>query len=219
MVDKPNYKEVVADSLAERDFKGFCLTRCGYCPLNLKDEGAAGEDCLFVGPNEDDRITIVAVCRHVLAPGVIKDWTDLAEIRARIAEMLDDELREKFLGKAEKKYQKYQTYHSDGGCYTYRAQLTDDNTPEFHWLISLGEASDEIIAAFRDEDTRDRVLAFLNADASEPKTCRECGWFAIRDDATPGTYGRCKSGASCKSEQNLPPTTPACNRFENPKYR
>jgi hypothetical protein len=156
---RPNWKERIEEALITND---NCEMECGdvgcsECPFN----GSGKHDGNFCVDTDLPVEVLMTIYRALLTPGVVKDFTDRDEIRARIAEMLDDDARAKFLGKPEPQYQ---TYHSDGGCYTYRAQLIDDNTPEFHWLISLGEPSDEIIAAFRDEETRDRVLAFLNGE-------------------------------------------------------
>jgi hypothetical protein len=159
----PNWREVFEQVLAAGCPVAEGGTECIFCKLIEGCRGCpaenktAGYDCAEFWGDFDSSLRR-AIFRHVLKN--VSDFTDVTEIRERIAEMLDDPA--KFLGKAEPE-KKYQKYHSDGGCYTYRARLTDTNTPEFHYLISYGSPSDEIIAAFRDEETRDRVLEFLNA--------------------------------------------------------
>ena len=86
------------------------------------------------------------------------------------AEMLDDDAREKFLGKAETRY-----YGMEPGSYYgaivgpphqyFPPSTNADIWPDLHYIIT--ERRGAHIAAFRDKETRDRVLEFLNADAAE----------------------------------------------------
>ena len=106
---KPNWKEAFEQVLAKGCAVAptpsdcmFCIVAnkarlpgnepCGICPLHwdgLKDCGGPWEEL--------DGSLRRAIFRYVLK--TVKDFTDRDEIRARIAEMLDDP--EKFLGKAE----------------------------------------------------------------------------------------------------------------------
>ena len=81
------------------------------------------------------------------------------------AEMLDDDAREKFLGKAEPKEPFYNKYDARRALiYRPGKNVNAEVNPPFPYLLGLDYIN---IAAFRDEDTRDRVLEFLNADAAE----------------------------------------------------
>ena len=75
-----------------------CPDKCGLCPIFAVDSGGYSGPCSNVfGPDKMRDSERCAICRHVLA--TVKDFTDRDEIRARVAEMLDDP--EKFLGKPE----------------------------------------------------------------------------------------------------------------------
>ena len=81
-------------------------------------------------------------------------------IRDRLAEMLGAEAREKFLGKAEEKAPRY-TAHNH--CEKVRI---DGSGGHRYAILRSGVA----IAWFLHEDTRDRVLEFLNKETYTIKT-------------------------------------------------
>ena len=176
--DKPNWREAFEQALAggggtaSYEDCGFCrlagvadgsISKCPGCPLLVSGCSSSTlfrRACRKVFGSSMDNSERRAICRHVLA--TVKDFTDRAEIRARIAEMLDDDAREKFLGKAESKIS-YEGYDGDSDSpMIYRAHWVDKHTPEFLYTIENNISGH--IAAFRDEITRDRVLAFLNGE-------------------------------------------------------
>ena len=178
----PNWKEAFEETLAKGcrvastplgcyfcgvaqvDLAPFSASRCEtICPLLAEGTGECG------GYWKDiDSSLRRAIFRHVLKH--TEDFTDRDEIRARIAEMLDDDAREKFLGKAETRY-----YGMEPGSYYgaivgpphqyFPPSTNADIWPDLHYIIT--ERRGAHIAAFRDKKTRDRVLEFLNADAAE----------------------------------------------------
>lgn len=162
---KPNWREAFERTLefggAQAGFDDcvFCniahvtsgsTHNCIDCPLATKGGFAGGGWCVPVLGITIGNSERRAICRHVLAPGMINDWTDVDEIRSRIAEMLDDEQREKFLGKAPTKY----TVRKNWGGYEGWAQ----------YVIVEGcvKNMQRIIAACRDKDTAEKVAGFLN---------------------------------------------------------
>jgi len=150
----PNWKEAFEEAVRYTDLTDCRRLNCEDCPLAYADP----ELCIDAELSDE---VCISIYRHVLA--TVKDFTDRDEIRARIAEMLDDNAREKFLGKPEPE-KEYSPYNTSGGI-TYRAPWgVDSHTPEFNFSIQDLAGH---IAAFRDKETRDRVLEFLNADAAE----------------------------------------------------
>ena len=172
----PNWKEAFEQTLA----KGGMLlgsANCRFCQIMHVGAFEAGDRCvgcvlwtdikeaypchLFLS-NCIDASERRAICRHVLA--TVKDFTDRDEIRARIAEMLDDDAREKFLGKAEPEPNpRYWVYEAHCSLiYGPKNQGNDLNQPDFKYLIIRGTST---IAALGDKDTAEKVAAFLNAEA------------------------------------------------------
>jgi len=132
---------VVAGNNSRFDFE-----RCRTCPLLAKKGGECGGYW-----SELDGVLRRAIFRHVLKN--VSDFTDVSEIRERIAEMLDDP--EKFLGKAERKPKYLPEYDNEGNG----AKLPG---MEFRFYIGPNPWECEgIIAAFRDEETRDFCLEKL----------------------------------------------------------
>ena len=172
---KPNWKKAFEHVLAGggawvglRDCR-FCRIvgyprndgKCDACPLKVWDGETWDGHCAEVFHDDVGDSERRAICRHVLA--TVKDFTDRDEIRARIAEMLDDDAREKFLGKPEpeKEYYIYTSGHYSGiNCDG--APFATDAWPEFHYIIS--ERGGPQIGAFHEKDTACRVLAFLNGE-------------------------------------------------------
>ena len=172
--DKPNWRKAFEQVLAgggRWSYGGccFCATaghkeeggyNCVVCPLKPSDRV-----CEHVFNNPMDNSERRAICRHVLA--TVKDFTDDAEIRARAAEMLDDNAREKFLGKAEPELIGYKVRVLFDGPYT-RPPKVGKVSPDLQYAIEAGGDGrfyiENIIAAFRDKDTRDLVLRFLNGE-------------------------------------------------------
>jgi len=146
-----DWKERIEKAITDED--GLCCDRinCADCIL-VDANGGCGE------PDPDD-VTLPFLYRHLLA--TVKDFDDDAEIRARIAEMLDDDAREKFLGKAEPEERYFTTsmygtpYKNSGGY------GTCDKFPDMGYVIILGNTR---IAAFRDEALAYKVAAFLNGE-------------------------------------------------------
>lgn len=149
---------------------GAGQSRCKRCPFATSVEPCWAGYCVPVfGPDNMYNSERWAICRHVLAPTIVKDFTDVQEIRDRIADMLDNDAREKFLGKAEPvNYQKY--WLADA----YTRQEEYQPSPDLDYAITINaRLRPNIIAAFRDEATRDHVQEFLNADASENEEIRD----------------------------------------------
>ena len=141
---------------------------CSDCPLNVVNSKGT-DTCASIKLDNSERR---AICRHVLAPGMIKDWTDRDEIRARISEMLDDDAREKFLGKpAVKCYGPgYDVESAEGYQYLTGGDKANPK-PKLLFYIKEARSGAEMklndgvtILACRDEATRDLVLAFLNGE-------------------------------------------------------
>ena len=182
---KPNWKEAFEHVLAGggawvglRDCR-FCRIvgyprndgKCDACPLKVWDGETWDGHCAEVFHDDVGDSERRAICRHVLA--TVKDFTDRDEIRARIAEMLDDDAREKFLGKAEpekitvyREYDLYAAYERPAGD---NDQGYYGDAPILPYAIK-GEINnrfggiDDVAAAFRDEATRKRALELLNGD-------------------------------------------------------
>jgi len=177
----PNWKEAFEKVLAKGGEPASKFPECQFCIIsgikNISDTDKClgcplcavlkspcfSERCWRFLKSYMDNAERRAICRHVLA--TVKDFTDRDEIRARIAEMLDDDAREKFLGKAKRK-----EYTVDTGVYIYHyedkvagnALRAPNGVTPLRYLIRRAGC---FTAAFRDEDTRDRVLAFLNGEA------------------------------------------------------
>lgn len=184
---KPNWREAFEQTLAKGGAMGgydtcrFCLMAgfkakvcdcdlvrklCLACPLNangVSEELREAGGCIQVIDNDFmDNSERRAICRHVLA--TVQDFTDVAEIRERIAEMLDPELREKFVGKAEK----WVAATWDEGS----VRLSSNSLPGHAWqsegdmkyVIYRPSNMGKPFIAVNDEDTRDRVLEFLNKE-------------------------------------------------------
>ncbi len=163
----PNWREAFEQVLAKGceiavvDAEcAFCrLTEgCAGCPVENKTNGCACADYWLALDSSLRR----AIFRHVLK--TVKDFTDVSEIRARISEMLDDP--ERFLGKAEPEKIKYETWWLTEP-YKRPAHTGDNGNygegPALGYGINTDFGVENLIAAFRDEATRDRVLEFLNA--------------------------------------------------------
>jgi len=176
---KPNWKEAFEWALARGGVSCLTVTGCNFCVLaGHADKGSrTGKDCsdcpLNVvnskGTDTCARIKLDdserrAICRHVLA--TVKDFTDRDEIRARIAEMLDDDAREKFVGKAKAEYHRFDLaatgFMRVGGNTKVVIQPN-----RLAYTIIEGkypkDVNDEenFIAAFRDAELRDLVLKLL----------------------------------------------------------
>ena len=151
-----DWKERIEEAITDED--GLCCDRinCADCIL-VDANGGCGE------PDPDD-VTLPFLYRHVFA--TVKDFTDRGEIRARVAEMLDDDAREKFLGKAET----YRMATSDvGPCgFIHSHNPEDSDYPKLIYYIREGESefNTQVGAAFRDKDTRDLVLRLLNGETN-----------------------------------------------------
>lgn len=184
---KPNWREAFEQALAKDAPVAKESRDCIFCQLAGKWSGKDGyyncdkcplhslraATCLIFWAGINVYIR-VAICRHVLA--TVKDFTDVSEIRERIAEMLDDEQREKFLAKPEPEYSPAD--YTDDLAYGQLGtrSLTNKHWPDHHYVIWQSDNTFKlgaIIAAFRDKDTRDRVLEFLNADASKNDEIRQ----------------------------------------------
>ena len=177
---KPNWKEAFEHVLAGggawvglRDCR-FCRIvgyprndgKCDACPLKVWDGETWDGHCAEVFHDNVGDSDRRAICRHVLA--TVKDFTDRDEIRARIAEMLDDP--EKFLGKAAVKcyVPGYDVESAEGYQYLTGGDKANPK-PKLLFYIKEARSGAEMklndgvtILACRDEATRDRVLAFLN---------------------------------------------------------
>jgi len=171
----PNWKEAFEQVLAKGCVVACTPANCMFCVVANKARLPGNEPCSICplhwdglrdcgGPWEElDGSLRRAIFRYVLK--TVQDFTDRDEIRARIAEMLDDDAREKFLGKAKRK-----EYTVDTGVYIYHyedkvagnALRAPNGVTPLRYLIRRAGC---FTAAFRDEDTRDRVLAFLNGEA------------------------------------------------------
>jgi hypothetical protein len=175
---KPNWREAFEQVLAKGcsvsrsatdcvfcvvgrgDNEHFTLKQCDVCPLH--NHGIQG--CAEYWNSLDSSLRR-AIFRHVLAPTIVKDFTDVQEIRDRIADMLDDDAREKFLGKAENVEPEYYERNFDLPGEGFRkVPLCPPHDPtELRFYINpYPWRPNQVLAAFRDEDTRDRVLEFLN---------------------------------------------------------
>ena len=143
--------------------EGICAyILCRDCPL-LGNDG----DCVRATAEENEYVYLY---RHLLT--TVQDFDDDAEIRARIAEMLDDDAREKFLGKAKAKveYMIYflsEPYKRPSGCNSAAGQWADG--PNLNYAIRKevnGEnhGAEDIIAVFFDSETRNLVLELLRAN-------------------------------------------------------
>ena len=153
----PNWKERL-ENYIESESSGVCsLVACDSCPFNGSYETIR---CILARGDFTSRRVRLFLFRHVLT--TVKDFTDRDEIRARIAEMLDDDAREKFLGKPEPDDGKYYIYTSGhySGINCDGAPFATYTWPEFHYIIS--ERGGPQIGAFHEKDTACRVLAFLN---------------------------------------------------------
>lgn len=179
--DMVNWKEAFETALAaggnSADFKDCAFCRelgvvehssktCSACPLYNE----------FVRPpcylliEKTDSSERRAICRHVLA--TVEDWTEVAEIRARIAEMLDEETRRKFLGKAKECEPRY--WMNDMNCGVTEGAITGyenngfcgttSRYPVMRYTIFDRDAEARIIVC-RDEDMAYRILEFLNREA------------------------------------------------------
>ena len=172
----PNWKEAFEQVLAKGCVVACTPANCMFCVVANKARLPGNEPCSICplhwdglrdcgGPwGELGGSLRHAICRHVLV--TVKDFTDRDEIRARIAEMLDDDAQEKFVGKAEPigftKWELVNPYERKPGM----------NGPPLNYAIVTGDTSGDcdgkghdIIIATRDKDLRDRVLAFLNDEA------------------------------------------------------
>ena len=170
----PNWKEAFEQVLAkggnydDDSLCRFCRTKgdgdCPrICPLSCLTSTGNNYSCTDIFIHGMDNSERRAICRHVLA--TVQDFTDRDEIRARIAEMLDDP--EKFLGKPEARYcgMEPESYYGAiiGPPHRYFPPSTNaDIWPDLHYIIT--ERRGAHIAAFRDKETQDRVLAFLNGE-------------------------------------------------------
>ena len=172
---KPNWKEAFEQVLAKGCAVAptpsdcmFCIVAnkarlpgnepCGICPLHwdgLKDCGGPWEEL--------DGSLRRAIFRYVLK--TVKDFTDRDEIRARIAEMLDDDAREKFLGKPEPEWLACfvapaggGTYSNDGGC-----GRDDASFPRLTWFVKSCKGASRTInrAGFLTEADARRFLDAL----------------------------------------------------------
>ena len=170
----PNWKEAFEEVLA-RGGNTAPSDNCLFCKTS-KD---CTKDCPLDGAPNQSRITCSdifgrhymddserrAICRHVLA--TVKDFTDRNEIRARIAEMLADP--EKFLGKAEPEKVRYDKTSLGSGYEwptKFRESLRAAAGELRHVITQKGNHwPGSIIAAFRDEKLRDRVLELLRGEA------------------------------------------------------
>jgi len=147
----PNWRKILAGAIRESSGHLYCGgIRCGECIFN-----DASKWCLMQYiPNNQ----LLEIDYHLLE--TVEDWSDTSEIKTRIAEMLDDDAREKFLGKAEPE-KEYERFHLS---FPYARQ----NAPELKYAIQKmhdeNHHLEHVVIAFRDEATRDRVLAFLNGD-------------------------------------------------------
>ena len=174
----PNWREAFEQVLAAggkgAGFEecGFCrilhVTTCGSrackkCPFATSLEPDHAGYCVPIfGPDNMDNSERRAICRHVLA--TVKDFTDVTEIRERIAEMLDDP--EKFLGKAEEPKPKYGYYYSRKEPYRKKVVCVhSDTAPALHHFVSIrpGGGRDDIIAAFLNEDMARKIAELLSA--------------------------------------------------------
>lgn len=154
----PNWREAFEQVLAKGCAVAEDGTECLFCRLT---DGCAdcpvvnrgNEECCEFWSDLDSSLRR-AIFRHVLA--AVKDFTDVSEIRERIAEMLDDP--EKFLGKAEPE-KEYEAFHL-------MDSYEHHGAPKLKYAIQKMRDShhhiEEIVIACRDEETRDRVLEFLN---------------------------------------------------------
>ena len=164
---KPNWRERLEAQVAgTEEAHGLCRgVYCSGCPFTSAVRTA---HCI---PNSFRGAELNWIWRHALA--TVKDFTDRDEIRARIAEMLDDDAREKFLGKAAEpepkvEYSDYclaEPYKRHGGCNSTAGQWPDG--PYLKYAIrkevnGLYRGAEDIITVCRDKDTRDKVLEFLN---------------------------------------------------------
>ena len=147
----PNWRKILAVAIIESSGYLYCGgIRCGEC-IFIDDS----KWCLMQYiPNNQ----LLEIDYHLLE--TVEDWSDTSEIKTRIAEMLDDDAREKFLGKAEPE-KEYERFHLS---FPYARQ----NAPELKYAIQKmhdeNHHLEHVVIAFRDEATRDRVLAFLNGD-------------------------------------------------------
>ena len=166
----PNWKEAFEEVLA-RGGNTAPSENCLFCKTS-KD---CTKDCPLDGAPNQSRITCSdifgrhymddserrAICRHVFA--TVKDFTDRNEIRARIAEMLDDP--EKFLGKPEPEWLACfvapaggGTYSNDGGC-----GRDDASFPRLTWFVKSCKGASRAInrAGFLTEADARRFLDAL----------------------------------------------------------
>lgn len=107
--DMVDWKEAFEQNLAKGG--NFSPDGCIFCEFNNTHIKENCDGCVLTGFamgctdifgfGDMDNSERRAICRHVLA--TVKDFTDRDEIRKRIAEMLDDETRRKFLGAAEER--------------------------------------------------------------------------------------------------------------------
>ena len=161
-MDKINWREAFERFLAGGGITDgsnciFCWEfpgdNCSSCPASCLPQSTCTAIFVYSMESSERR----AICRHVLS--TVEDFTDVSEIRTRIAEMLDDEAREKFLGP------EYIAMPNDVPGHGFTRPYAKE--PELLHYITRNirmKLSQSIIAAFRDEDTRDRVLEILNRE-------------------------------------------------------
>ena len=181
----PNWKEAFEWALAKGGvscinvtFCNFCVLAghadkgrrtgkdCSDCPLNVVNSKGT-DTCASIKLDNSDRR---AICRYVLKH--TEDFTDRDEIREHIADALTilgkDDAREKFLGKPEPEKVRYDKTSLGSGYEwptKFRESLRAAAGELRHVITKKGNHwPDNIIAAFRDEETRDRVLELLNGE-------------------------------------------------------
>lgn len=158
MGEKFNWRELIQEAVGRGDDMDCLGIECEDCIFNpAKDKEECAGYFPFTTTEDEERLTLIH--RHLLI--TVRDWNDFDEIRAHLAEMLDDP--EKFLGRAEvqPEYPYRRSHDHVGYGYQYGKDSDPHRQPELLFYIVDNETS-AIIAAFRDEATRDHVQEFLN---------------------------------------------------------
>ena len=178
--DKPNWREAFEWVLRRGGAWAFGSSECAFCqitkpllspkptntcfPCPLDPPGAA---CYEAFRDEVDNSERRTICRYVLKHN--QDFTDRDEIRGHIADALTvlgkDDACEKFLWKAEESKKYYAA--KSLGYYGVIGAITGEHHPSDIWpdlRYLIAESGGPYIIAFRDEDTHNKVLAFLNGE-------------------------------------------------------
>lgn len=133
MEEKPDWRELIQEAVERGDDMDCSGIECEDCIFNPAKEGEECADYFpFTTTEDEERLTLIH--RHLLI--TVRDWNDFDEIRAHLAEMLDDP--EKFLGKAEPEWRVCYveeavmagTYSNDGRC-----GRDDHQFPRLTWFV------------------------------------------------------------------------------------